>query len=526
MQKPAKRGMVARWQHWWDTKTDTLSYITENEAILVHNALLTLNPNYKPENKRQTYTPDDVWLTDEGYISKAIRRQVSLLTQVETGIFGATSWLGLLGTSPNPSNVSQIIATREKIEGYFSPHLLAVLAAYYDYRVMTNKNETDRCNALSLATTFGITQTMLVKKEDDKKEVKAEVGSYPEPMPYEEYCKMLTDDNPTYAEKINNAARKKFNPVKHLTHSKTQLFGNQLLRFAPNHAGHNSANWHFNPNLKLHQYNVEKVFEREKLLLWAIDGAIQNDDLTTIRALNFTNPDEPNAVALSPGYFSPMIKALLASYLVHKSKLLTGDLKTHEEQDLKRKLEEEQKKAMQEAAAKKKAEEEQEEQKRQQVLKEKEAAAAQNLEDEIQRRVALQLEEEKKRVEEQEKRKRLVAEKAEAIAKEMANKKRFEEAEKKAKEEAEVLFKASEEKKRAEREAALKALAAPDSDSNTPPAPTSNPESPAMPSQEIHKTAAIQKLEQNPQDLCACKSGKVYKNCCKKTTPSGSPQRP
>lgn len=117
MQKPAKRGMVARWQHWWDQTTDPLTYITENESITVHNTVLMLNPRHE---KFQSFTPDDVWLQDDGYISKAVRRQASLLDQVATGIFGV-KWFGIQTTSPNPAAISQIINTRDKIEGYFSP---------------------------------------------------------------------------------------------------------------------------------------------------------------------------------------------------------------------------------------------------------------------------------------------------------------------------------------------------------------------------------------------------------------------
>lgn len=367
---------------------------------------------------------------------------------------------------------------------------MAVLAAYYDYRVKTTKDETDRCVALSLATTFGTTQPTPVKKVAEH--VKEELIQFTELMPYEQYCALLEKDNPTYAEKINNAARKQFNPVKHLTHSKTQLFGDQLLRFAPNHPGHNSENWHFNPNLKLHEYNVKKVFEREKLLLWAINNAIQTGDIATISALNFTNPDQPNAVTISQGYFSKILKSQIAGYLAYKTKLMSGDLKTQEEQEPLRK------KAAEEAAAKKKVEEV-EEQKRVAAERQKqEEIEAQRLQKEIERR-------------------------AQELAKQIT------EEEKRTRQEAEAAFKAAEEKKkRADREALLHALSESQSSMNASAqaAPLARPPSPAMPAAQATHPTEIPKLEQNPEDLCACKSGRKYKNCCKKLISSGSPQQP
>lgn len=495
MEGRTKRGLLERLSHWCDTKIDPSTHITQNESIEVHNKVMSLNPSLP---KPVLFVPDDNWRGEEGYIAKAIRRQQALLCQIEFGIFGGIIY------NADPSVIAQLMDAKPKIEGYFSPHALAVLAGYYEYRINMARDAATQYSNLSKATSGLNAETKNSNPLEEKKSIET---NFTEPMPYEEYRNLVVNDNSRIIEKYNNKKRKDKNPIEHLTHSKTALFGNQLLRFDPKHPGHNSDKWHFNPRLPEHQRNVEKAFERERRLLDEINKAIQegtSGNIIKVKKLNFVNPDEPNTVTISEGYFSPVLKAIISGYLAYRSTSIAADLKIQEEQERQRQLEEQKKKAAEDETVRKKAQEEAEEK----------ARAAEIVA--------------KKRQEEIESR-------AQAIAQKQIQEDRRMEAERKAYAEAEATFKATEEKQKAEaedkkrREASLKALEGQDAPPNgstgtlaaTGGSPTNSTANAASPAQ-----STVPKLDQNPEDLCACSSGKKNKNCCKKPTPSGLLQQP
>lgn len=267
--------------------------------------------------------------------------------------------------------------------------------------------------------------------------------------------------------------------IEHLTDADSRGLCTGMLYFNPTHPNHTAdPELTLDPDKEWHRELVRKVIDRENIFLANLYYYLINNDAEQIMRLSRPKTETPNS-SIPEGIFTGVTDALSNGVLTFKKKETKDNIPDDP------KVAAETQKALEEAAAKKKAEAEQEEQ-RLKALKEKTAT----------------------------------------ILSEIQDKKRREEEERKTKEEAETLFKGTEEKQRT---AKLQALAESSSSSNSiSETLTVVPGSSlAQPHQIYQADTTIPKLEQNPEDLCKCNSGKKYKNCCKKKiTPSGSPQRP
>lgn len=324
--------------HYLDKSSDPITYITQNDSIKHCQMALRLDPSH-PEHLK--FERNNEWTSEEGHINKATRRQIALSFEVEGSIFGYDSrWFGLIGTRRERSHhvVEQIMHALEKINGYVSPHISAVLKAYVKQKTKRDKTTVSTLEAffpqsqipqstpksLEPAQPSNVPQST---SEVQKPSQNVSKPTYKEAITNEAFRDLVLKDNSTLLENANNYLRKNyFDSIGHLTHDKTKIFGEQLLRFDPGHPG-NSELWQLDPDMPQHKLHVHKTFERERLLCSLIATAINDDDYETVLTLSPINPQNPKA-AISAGYFSPMLKAIIAGFIENKNSELKRDIDT------------------------------------------------------------------------------------------------------------------------------------------------------------------------------------------------------
>lgn len=323
--------------HYLDKSSDPITYITQNESIKHCQTALRLDPNHPDHLK---FERNNEWISEEGHINKGIRRQIALILEVEGSIFGYDDrWLGIFGTKRGRSHhlVEQIMHAFDKINGYISPHTQAILKAY-----LIQKTKRDQSTVSTLEHFFPQSQT---KSSDSTNSadssassvtrpatqtsalLQPKVPAYKESITNEAFRELVLKDNMSWIEAANNYLRKNyFDSTGHLTHDKTKIFSEQLLRFDPDHPG-NSELWRLDPDMPQHKMHVHKTFERERLLCSLVSTAINDDDYDTILTLSPINPQNPKA-AIAAGYFSPLLKAVIAGYIEKKNNEIKKDIET------------------------------------------------------------------------------------------------------------------------------------------------------------------------------------------------------
>ena len=301
--------------HYLDKSVDPMTYITQGESIKHCQEILKLNPSHTHHEK---FEIGKKW-TDpkEGNIGKATRRQKQLLIEAEGSIVGYDDrWFYFYGTyrSPNPAIAESIIRAHEQISGYFSPHLIAVLRGYATYKMKKDQSTAHILDSfLRSAQNLPPSQNEPTTSETQKRE-------YTETTTYETFKDKVLKDNFNWLEGLNNYWRKNMSDtLGHLTHDKTKMFSAQLLRYDPAHIGHTSDLWHLNPDNDVHKKHMHKTFERERLLCDLVCESIIHDDYETLLTVSPVNPNNPNAVTIPAGYFSPVLMAIILGYLEAKA---------------------------------------------------------------------------------------------------------------------------------------------------------------------------------------------------------------
>jgi hypothetical protein len=322
-----KKSYVSMLFHYLDKKTDPITYITQKESIEACETVLKLDPQHQ---KHTTFERNQTFLGQDGYISKASRRQQTLLNEAEAAIFGCETAIWSGQRKPSHPIIEQIWLARSSIEGYFSPNLVAVLKGYFEYKSKLNECSADilkQFSSQAAGTTLkksldSNTKNLIIEDNEKKKttainEIENTIKSGT--ISREAFIDLVQNDNPTIIEKINNSLRKNFfDPVGHLTHSKTAIFSEHLLRFNPDDPGH-SDDWKLDPTMPLHKQHVHKTFERERYLIAAIENAINDNDHATVLTLSHINPENPKAITISKGYFSPILKAMINGFIRKKT---------------------------------------------------------------------------------------------------------------------------------------------------------------------------------------------------------------
>jgi hypothetical protein len=488
-------------------KADPIGYATNNKARRYYNDALLYDPSAK---EHRPLNLDD--------------QAKTVITKIISRMIVANDILREITESKNPdhSSLETLLEAKRAMPGFFSECDDAILLGLHNWRRNIHKRIVKDLSYYVETKDDPQAKSLILTPQNAKSELAVTPGTL-KTLATKSYSWWPSG---IYAATINYISKHYFFPVDHITTVESTQMCNGMLYFNPQNPDHTKdAEFTLNPDLEWQRLLVKKVLEREKIYLTNLAYYLLKDKRSVVMKLSRPKEENPNSTVPSC-LFTQVSDALCGGYLCHVKNDKIGNTPVDPKQITEKlKQEELRKKAAEEAAAKKKAEAEQEELKRQQALKEKETAEAQKLEEEIQRRVTQQLEEKRQA---EEKRKRLADEKTDAILREIQDKKRREEEEKKAKEEAEAVFKDAEEKQRA---AKLNALAKSQDDSSlnkgTAPTPSSNAAVPATNNVSSPTVSTIPKLEQNPEDTCACGSTKKYKNCCKKkTTPSGSPQRP
>lgn len=308
MEKKQQRGIVEKILHTMNKHADPFSYITDNESITHCEATLALLKN-PTDSKYKKFERNQEWLGLDGHIYKVEHRQNRLISEVEKAIFGYY-WYGCYYPRDD-AKVEQIMKAYEIVPEIFSPHILALLSSYSQQKITKNEMKASTFQAFISLQQPVATSEQPIKNSDHQQ--------YLEQITYESFRELvLNDNNESYFQGITHYLKKNSDHVGYLTNQKTRVFGEQLLRYNPKHPGH-SDRWNLDPDMPLHRLHAHKVIQREEFLNKTIAGAINDDDYSTVMILSPFNPQKPNQVTISDGYFSPAIKALIKGYLAKKA---------------------------------------------------------------------------------------------------------------------------------------------------------------------------------------------------------------
>lgn len=467
-------------------KVDPLGYATDNKAISYYNQALSYNPEL-PEPKKLNL--DD---TSKKVLHKITPRIMAARKQLLEAVESK---------DPDHKAIETLLELYRQVPQVFSECDCALLFGLHNWRRNTHKKSVHELSYYR-PNEQAVDQSKSVILDSQKSKQELVINAV-------ELRKLAEQQynwwNPAeiIAEGVHYLKKHYTHPIEHLTTVDSIKLCAGMSYFNPLNPLHNTdPEFTLKPDLEWHRKLAKKVLGREDIHLVNLVYNILHK--RTTNAMRLSKPVIETASSTVPlSIFSPLTIALADGYLTFiKNSKIDNTPTDPQKIEAQRKQEEERKKAIDEAAAQKKAQAQLEELKRQQTLKEKEASDAQKLEEEINRRVAQKLEEEKKQAEELKNR----------LAKE--------------KEEAEAAFKAVQEKQRTAKLQALAESSSPSSSTSQIPTVVAGSAS-ATPHQIYQADTAVPKLEQNPEDVCKCGSTKKYKNCCKKaTTPSGSPQRP
>lgn len=291
--------------HYLDKLRNPVGYITDNESVV----LCKIVTGYNPENSNPTeFTLDEKCKEN---IHRVFDRQRALLLCVEKSIC----------QTPDPAAIERIMHAMEKEEAFFSPCVKAVLSGSTEQQITSNQELLKKLRSHSASDKKS--QDAVPVLNEEKSENKSEQAT-------EKFISLkaletiVMADNPGVMDKLFNFIRKTVvDPIRYLTDDKSFTVCNAVLHFNPKHPYHH-PDWHLNPQLPFHKTVIRNAFEREYRLIDNLEDAIiaRNNESVVMKLTPQTVPE---------GYFSPVLKSVIAAYLTRAHDLRNKDTQARKE---------------------------------------------------------------------------------------------------------------------------------------------------------------------------------------------------
>jgi hypothetical protein len=276
---------------------DQISYITNAESVELCAKVLRFNPD-SDEGKKFTWDNDCL-----KSVHRVFEREDKLCTVIEKAV-----------------KEKDLSATIENIipkipDELCSPHLNIIMQCYIDKNlekaaenisVLRKYSDVEKKPA-ALSPKDGTTDDI---KDDTTKNTKngtaiaAQKQTEAFCMTQEALEELILKANKTWAGAFLNVMRKNFiDTIGYLTDHKSETISKAVFAFKDH-------SLEFNPQLDLHQVLVYNALERERYLIWAIKGALNNNHCDDIRKIS---------ERVNNGYFSPVARAIVNGYLTTTS---------------------------------------------------------------------------------------------------------------------------------------------------------------------------------------------------------------